>query len=332
MKRCDFAQVGIIRPVLDGLKFSGVAIEPVKLRTGIASLDLDNNENYLPFALVDNFLAQVEQDQGIVSLAAEFKSLIDLSICLEWGEMISACPSFFSAARSAEKQSDIVFTNEDIRIRINGNVTKYEQRLSNVDVESGSPLVDINTALLFNVVRAYFGDEWAPKEIHFQSKTALDLDLFFPASRETKIYTGMPSTAILMDTELACKAKQSSGAIDDNAVDRLFFSPRTYIHYVESILKSSRDGVVPTIMEAAGYMNLSERTLRRGLASQATSYEELVDNWRFNEALLKISNPTIELAEIGAYLGYSYAPNFIRAFKRWTNVTPSKYREMIAAD
>ena len=82
----------------------------------------------------------------------------------------------------------------------------------------------------------------------------------------------------------------------------------------------------PTVEVAAEMARTSVRTLQRGLAESALSYENIVDRVRFDLALTMMNDPRTKLSEIAFQLGYSDAANFTRAFRRWTGTTPSAFR------
>lgn len=71
---------------------------------------------------------------------------------------------------------------------------------------------------------------------------------------------------------------------------------------------------------------MTERTLRRKLEAEDTSFAEILDDMRLSLALecLKGTNMTTE--HIAELIGYDNATNFRRAFKRWTGKTPREYR------
>jgi AraC-like DNA-binding protein len=48
---------------------------------------------------------------------------------------------------------------------------------------------------------------------------------------------------------------------------------------------------------------------------------------RRQRALLLLDNRGLSIGEIATKLGYSELPNFTRAFRKWTGVTPIAYRE-----
>lgn len=80
----------------------------------------------------------------------------------------------------------------------------------------------------------------------------------------------------------------------------------------------------------AGQLHLAPRTLRRRLDALGTSFHELVEQLRRGLAVEYLVTTTLSVDEIGARLGYSDPSNFGRAFRRWTGMSPTAYRERSA--
>ena len=79
----------------------------------------------------------------------------------------------------------------------------------------------------------------------------------------------------------------------------------------------------------AEILETSERSLRRYLAREGTSWRELVDRVRVEAALDLMAEPSHSLGDIAAILGYSQYPHFNRAFRRWTGQSPRDYKLML---
>jgi AraC-like DNA-binding protein len=84
---------------------------------------------------------------------------------------------------------------------------------------------------------------------------------------------------------------------------------------------------IPDMATAARDLGVSERSLRRRLASENTSYRELVRATLEASAGHMLRDPARSIKETAAALGFVDARTFHRAFKRWTGMTPMEYRE-----
>jgi AraC-like DNA-binding protein len=71
---------------------------------------------------------------------------------------------------------------------------------------------------------------------------------------------------------------------------------------------------------------MSTRTLARRLASEGTTFEEVVDELRRSLALQYVKTPSVSLSQVAWLLGYEGSTSFNHAFRRWTGRPPSAAR------
>lgn len=93
---------------------------------------------------------------------------------------------------------------------------------------------------------------------------------------------------------------------------------------VRAVLAARED--VPALPELARVLHISTRTLKRKLAERGTTFSAIRDDLRRQRALLLLDNRALSIGEIATRLGYTELPNFTRAFRKWTGVTPLAYR------
>jgi AraC-like DNA-binding protein len=86
-------------------------------------------------------------------------------------------------------------------------------------------------------------------------------------------------------------------------------------------------GRYPNPEELARVLQISERTLRRGLKEMGTSYQEMLDKARCEHAIQLLIGTGMSINEIAKHLGFSDSRSFRRAFKRWTGSTAAQYRK-----
>lgn len=83
----------------------------------------------------------------------------------------------------------------------------------------------------------------------------------------------------------------------------------------------------PSLDTVAERLHTSSRTLRRKLDEAGYSYLGLLDEVRYEQAKQLLLNPQMEVQDIALYLGYLQPANFARAFKKWSGLTPSQFRQ-----
>ena len=77
--------------------------------------------------------------------------------------------------------------------------------------------------------------------------------------------------------------------------------------------------------------NVSPRHLRRKLSEACTTYEKLLDEVRMELAIKLIQENRLNLGRIAFELGFLDPSSFTRAFRRWTSMSPTAFREQTFA-
>lgn len=84
---------------------------------------------------------------------------------------------------------------------------------------------------------------------------------------------------------------------------------------------------IPGMKEAADMLHVHPQSLRRRLAEEGMSFKQIVDDLHRDTALHFLGKRGMSVEEVAFRAGFSETSTFIRAFKRWTGVTPYVYRK-----
>lgn len=82
----------------------------------------------------------------------------------------------------------------------------------------------------------------------------------------------------------------------------------------------------PALELVARELHISGRTLRRRLAESGWNFRSLLENIRQRMAEDYLRDARLTLPEVALLLGYSEQSAFNRAFRRWTGMTPKRWR------
>lgn len=95
---------------------------------------------------------------------------------------------------------------------------------------------------------------------------------------------------------------------------------------VQNICMVQGMGAKVTAHSVAAMIGMSDRSLHRHLAQEGTSFKRLLDNTRFSVAAEYLQTTGLSVDEIAVRCGYGDVSNFRKAFRRWSNLSPSDYR------
>ncbi len=84
---------------------------------------------------------------------------------------------------------------------------------------------------------------------------------------------------------------------------------------------------LPSFLDIANSLEINPKKLRRLLSEEGLTYSELKLQLRRDIAIYHLSRRDTSVEEIAFNTGFSESSAFIRAFKKWTGVTPYTYRK-----
>lgn len=139
----------------------------------------------------------------------------------------------------------------------------------------------------------------------------------------------------MLDNRIRFGARYDGIRIDlgilDNAIAEKQKDVRPYVQTAWDVTNHIRT-LLPykrvTKEYVASLLGTSSRTVQRRLSEWGLSYEQLLDDVRRNEAIRLIEDGRLTISDIAALVGYSDGPHFMRAFRRWTGMTPASFRRL----
>ena len=97
-------------------------------------------------------------------------------------------------------------------------------------------------------------------------------------------------------------------------------------HRVRSRLLQGEGGELPALDAVAADFFMTGRTLRRKLLDEGTSFQEIKDGLRRDQAMTLLRQTALSIQIVAQQVGFREATVFIKAFRLWTGMTPGDYR------
>jgi len=145
--------------------------------------------------------------------------------------------------------------------------------------------------------------------------------------------TGFSFDASHLDAELPTADAELNSILTQHTERMLKELPaeRSVAMQVRRLLAQSLPAGQPSVSTVAKKLALSTRTLARRLEDEGESFGDLLDDTRRRLALRHLDQDELSVEEIAFVLGFSQAPVFHRAFRRWTGKTPLEFRRELQA-
>lgn len=97
-------------------------------------------------------------------------------------------------------------------------------------------------------------------------------------------------------------------------------------HRVRSRLMQGEGGELPALDAVAADFFMTGRNLRRKLLDEGTSFQEIKDGLRRDQAMTLLRQTALPIQIVAQQVGFREATVFIKAFRLWTGMTPGDYR------
>ncbi len=215
-----------------------------------------------------------------------------------------------------DKEQDQVFLGYSI----------YSEQL-----EVAGQITDAAIAIICNILQELCGSTWRPTDVllsHRQPENVRPYRKFF--GRVVRF--NMPRSGVYFPAHWLHQPVQGA----DSELHRLLekqvrqLESRYSDDFAEQVRLVVRDALLTshaTIERVSGIFSINSRTMHRRLKAQGTSFQSILDECRFQIAKQMLESSDLSHAEIATLLGYSDARGFSRAFRRWSGVNPSSWRE-----
>jgi len=317
------AAVGFIKPVIDTMKDSGMPVYKLLHRSNLDIYNLTDPYGYIPVRKMYTFLDLVSRELGGDNYPVQFRDKLLVANAGIVGDAMLNCSDLLAAINYAIKYDYLLLSNERVGLEINGAVATARQWYTDKPAPGRSETELLSFCLMVDAIRCFAGSDWSPAAIQIQGTEIPGFDSLVSVSSETKVQFNQPFTSVSFPTSLLNAPLLDDAAKPDKEPDYL---PGNKLSAQLQCLLDSSNRQIDLVM-ASEALGVSSRTLKRYLRDEGTSYSEIVDQWRFNKAVMLLSEPHCTINEISQELHYSNAPNFIRAFTRWTGSSPMSYRE-----
>ncbi len=191
----------------------------------------------------------------------------------------------------------------------------------------------LNLQAIISIIRSVMGATWSPREICFISSknpTAAVREAF----PNTRILVGQPHSSVIVSrAELAqstgeMEAPRSLGSLSSIDV-RDGKSAWEFVSLLRMMVQPYLNEGRIDVAFAAEISGISTRTLQRMLAQSGSSYSKIVQEARFDLARKRLDDPDMKVIDVAMMVGYESPQHFSRAFRRFTGVTPSQYRQLV---
>ncbi|WP_419225094.1 AraC family transcriptional regulator [Acinetobacter sp. A2] len=179
------------------------------------------------------------------------------------------------------------------------------------------------------------GDHQDLLEVHFSFAKPAHLDAYH-AHYQCPLHFSSHMNALVFRPEIFTRNIKTASAANYSTAMRVCqmalqdmqaINQQQYAHVLSYLIEQHLPQHFD-MTQAAQHFQMSERHLRRQLSTEGCSFQNLRQRVLENKAK-QLLQQSLSISEVSQQLGFSELREFRRAFKRWTGLSPSLYKNQI---
>jgi AraC-like DNA-binding protein len=320
-------RVGVYSALTDLLREFGVDPAPLLAEVGLTAHRLAHPDDRIPFSTVGRTLACAARATGCDHfglLLGQRATLAHLGIL---AQIARSSPTFGEALRNFTVHQHLYSDGGAVYLFEDGAVASFGYAIYHPGTEGHNQIYDLAIAHIQSGLSELLGEPFRPHEILLSRHGPADLGPYHRAlpiaPRFDAARTEMRFDTDLLErplpgadpARLRALTVQLEAAGRHNLLNRLRRTLRLQLLHGDT-----------TGDHAAQMLALHRRTLNRRLKRRGTTFQDVLDEVRFETARHLLQLTRIPLPQVALCLGYSNVSSFTRAFHRWAGDTPARFR------
>lgn len=324
-KMRGYTRSGAFGPIADFVDLHGGSIERVFRKVDLPLALLDNPELPLPLAEQFKVLDEAGREIGDPYIGATLGRLVNIRDLGVYGTWMCDAPTLANLIDRCERGIDrYLQTATRIRFRLLESGAHFSIEFLDSRNESWLQNELLGVSYLIDCIRQFAGRLWSPTLIRStcigaESAAALEKVLEAPVHHGADISSIQFDPALLMATTV----KNRRATIREEPT---LPHPHCYREEVSALLAISILEKQPKIDWVATKMEMSRRSLQRVLDAEGCSFSGILEGLLKDRAVDLLRSTDRSITDVGLTLGYSDSAHFVRAFRRWTGLSPSQFR------
>jgi AraC-like DNA-binding protein len=291
----------------------------------------DNPDNRISYAARGRLLAYCATRTGCQHLGLLVGQQAGLHSLGLVGLLVKYSPDVGKALRSLVRFLHLHVRGAVSNLDTEGRLAVFSYQIYQPGSEGTDQVGDGAVAAMFNIMKTLCGPVWKPSEVRFAHRKPEDVRPYRSFFRAPLVFDSKLNAVVFTADLLNHRVSQADPDMQhllQEQVDvlELRFGDN-FPGQVRSVLRSALLTGHIRSDQVADFFSMHERTLRRRLNDFGTSFQELLDEGRFEIARQMLLDTQMDAKQIAEILNYADASAFTRAFRRWTGSTPDQWRQ-----
>ncbi len=216
-----------------------------------------------------------------------------------------------------------------VGLRLTGEHAAMTYSIPANHLPGARPVHDVAAGVATNIMKQFCGATYRPVALSLPFPEPADLSCYAVLGADRLYFDGesmeMYFDRALLDRELPGGSDEMRSVLDHYLATREGTSVTPTSRRVEDLIRRLLPTGDCTLQRVAQTLATTARTLQARLASEHSSFRDLLEKVRREIATYHLSRGDIQLTQLALILGYSELSAFSRSFRQWYGVSPRKW-------
>lgn len=225
--------------------------------------------------------------------------------------------------------------NSIITLQEKNHLWHLEYDINDVNIQCRRHDAELTIALFLNIMRHALGEEWSPKMVHFEHECPKFYQDHLHLLK-SEVTFSQKSNAIIFSDDVLDQPMPHGNDILLNVMKNSLESiqatsfpakpENSLLVKIKHTLKAQLPYYNVSLEHISQELNMTSWTLQRRLSDQGLNFKHILEQTRKEIATHYLSQAQMNISELAALLGYTEVSAFSRAFQRWYNTSPKKWK------
>lgn len=305
--------------------------EPVFEGAGVDISSYRDPDLKLPFMQSSHLLARCAEATDCEHFGLLLGQMSVPSLLGVPGFLARAAPSVERALVSLVETLDLHDEGGTVALDIGPEFSSFNYSVHMGGVEALEHIYDLSAVMTCKTLSFLCGPEWKPISVKLGRREPADRKPYRQYFR-SQIYFDGAGTEITFSNHCLKRTPPTADEL-------LFRHLQNEAKVMHTLQHGELADVLPSILrrclldgkysarEIANALGFHERTLHRRLKDAGTSFRKELDTVRRTLSEQLLTHSSMSISDIATTLGYADASGFIRAFERWSDISPNAWRK-----
>ncbi len=326
----SYGSVNVILPLLEYLENESFDAKAILDRAGIPQSALEDTKTRFPKRNFQTLWQVASEATGDPAVALRVSTMVKTNTLGIIGYLALASESRRNAFELVRGLTPLLWEDVECDLRSDGEVA-FIRCSTDRDPQASRFTTEYAIGLTVTMSRVFGAGRFDPLEARFsysapayadEYERILRLPVRFDAGEDGVLFPISMMDSVNPSADAALRQLLERYAADQLA--RIPTSAR-FSQRIRACVRSMLPLGSLTADIVAARFGMSERTLRRRLQEEATSYQEILDDVRAEMARHYLTKEKRGIDEVAFLLRFSDQSAFTKAFRRWTGRTPADF-------